>query len=731
MQSPILPAITPRGTLAPTVPPTPVPFAAPPRSSQAATEDSVLLDLGRFIRRNYAIPLAAMLLGLALAIAFTESQPPVYRGTATLEIQDLNDNFLNLKEVSTVSPSAAGASPSDLQTQLRILQSGSLIGRVLDQLPRENTPPKTGLLAWQEQLRGSHPAQASREDLLENAAQKLQVREARQARIVDLLYDSGDPQYAAAFVNKLAQQYIDQSIEARLQVSQVTSDWLGGQLTQLRLQLENAEKRLQQYTRTSGLVVMAEQHSPAEDKLRQIQLDLSKAQENRITKQARLETAIKAPPESLDVPVGSALRDYQAKLTDLRRQRADLMIVFTPDFDGIKRLDAQISALESAAQAESASILQSIRNDYDDSMRRENLLESGYMKQIGQVSQQAESVVEYEILKREVDTNRRLYENMLQRTAEAKVASALRASNARLLDPARPPRRPYRPSWVLNLMWGGTAGLLLGLVIATGRERLDRRIKQPGELAACLNLPELGAVPKLRALPPGPAQTALVRGGGRSPDVSVALATWNSRWNERASLESESFRAILTSILFSNASGETPQVIAVTSALPSEGKTTLVTNLAAALAHMRRKVLLIDGDTQTGRLHEYFGQPADHGLFDLLSLDSGDLQYMVQESSLPGVCLMAIGPRNQSVLDLLPGMADLLCRAREEFDTILIDNISLRDVPDARVLARMADGVVLVVRAGVTSREAVLAAHARLTQDGSRLLGTVLNHWVQ
>lgn len=700
------------------------------------SSDSATRDLWQFLRDNYAVPLITTVLGLGLAIAITKSQPPVFRATATLEIQGLNDNFLDLKDVSPVSPERETAFTSDLQTQLRILQSASLIARVVEQLPPEATPLKTGLSGWSDRLYGGPAATAvSREEQVEAAALNLQVKEARQTRIVDLIYDSGDPTYAAAFVNKLAQQYIDQSIQSRLQISQVTSNWLAGQLAHLKGQLEESENRLRNYTRLSGLVVMAEQHGPAEDKLLQIQSELSKAQENRIAKQARLETVLKAPPASLEAPVGSAMRDHQAKLTDLKRQRADLLTVFTPDFDGVKRLDAQITELESALLGERTAILQSIRNDYNDAMRRESLLEEAYARQVGNVSEQAGSLVEYGMLKREVDSNRRLYESMLQKTSEARVASALQASGARLLDPARRPRRPYKPRLLLNLAWGGMAGLLLGLMVVTGRERVSNSIRLPGQLEAHFGFPELGAVPKLRALPnPNPddgKEKEMVRLADAT--ASLALMTWNRRWGDRSTTESESFRSILTSILFSEVSGKSPQVIAVTSALPREGKTTLITNLAAALARMKRKVLLIDADTQTSRLHETFGQPVNQLLYDLVSLpgNSGSMKYIVQETALPGVSLLALASRDASAVDLLPELATLLNRAREEFEIVLIDTVSLRDFADARVLARMADGVVLVVRASSTSREVVTATLKRLQQDGSRLLGTVLNCWVQ
>jgi capsular exopolysaccharide synthesis family protein len=568
---------------------------------------------------------------------------------------------------------------------------------------------------------------------VENASRNLGVAESRQARIVDLTYDSSDPQYAAAFVNRLAQQYIDQNVESRLEISRGTNLWLGRQLDDLRRQLEQSEQKLQAYAQESGLLVTTGDRRPAEDQLRQIQENLSKAQENRIMRQARMETAVNTPVESVEGAPGSALHEYSTKLTDLRRQRADLIAVYKPDFDGIKRLDEQIRTLESALRTENATILQGIRSDYNDSVRREKLLEDSYAQQISKVSEQAASAIQYGILKREADTNFELYNTMLQRAAEARVASAMRASNARVVDLAKVPRRPYRPSWLLNLSWGATAGLLFGLVLGTGRERYDRRIKNPGDLSVHLKVPELGVVPTIRAITAthagSPRTKALVR---QEAATEVALATWNRAKSPVAN----SFRAIVTSIVFSNELGKTPQVITITSARPGEGKTTVATNIAAVLAHVKRKVLLIDGDLRQPRLHAIFNQVNDYGFADLLTIpgDNSDLlSYVTRQTPLPNVWLATPGPEQSGALHLLysSGMGALMERAREEFDMILIDAPSMMDVPDARILGRISDGVILVVEAGTTDRNAAKAATARLQQDGVPVLGTVLNRWAQ
>ncbi|MBZ5606286.1 MAG: polysaccharide biosynthesis tyrosine autokinase, partial [Acidobacteriia bacterium] len=694
-------------------------------------EGSTASDLGEFVRRNYRVVFATTLAGLALAFAIAKSQTPMYRATASIEIQDLNENFLNLKDVSPLASAPQNPFSSDLQTQLRLLQSRSLVERVLSQLPAERKQPARGWRTLWARVRGNRPAAAlTHEEVVDGAIRNMDVRETRQARIVDLSYESEDPQYAAAFVNRLAQQYMDQSVESRIEISRGTTVWLSRQLEDLRGQLEASEKKLQKYAHDSGFLVTAGDHRPAEDQLRQIQENLAKAQENRIVRQARLETAANSPAESMEAPVGSALREYNTKLTDLRRQRADLLTVYTPDFDGVKRLDGQIHALEAAVRTESATILTGIQSDYNDALRREKLLENSYVQQVARVSEQGESAIQYGILKREADTNRELYNTMLQRAAEARVASALHASNARMVDLGRPPRLPFSPNTMLNLMWGGTAGLLIGLVFGVCRESYDRSIRKPGDLGMHLRVPELGVVPKMTTLSSGWDAPRLRSLGTKVPDASVEIAL--ATWLRCKSPVADSFRSIVTSIVFSNELGRTPQVIAITSAQPQEGKTTVATNIAAALAHVNRKVLLFDGNLRAPRLHNIFDQVDNYGFADLLTMPGENsylLSYITRPTGLPNVWLATPGPHESGALDLLysRGMAALLARAREEFDLILIDTPAMIDLPDARILGSMSDAVVLVVKSGATDRQAAKAATSRLQQDGIPVLGTVLN----
>ncbi len=707
---------------------TPIYVGIPPRNGEPLpVQESAVLGLGAFIRRHYRLLLATTLAGLLLAFSLAKIQTPMYRAVASIEIQNENS-----------SPTS-----NNLETQLRILQSNSLIESVLDQLaldqlaqdqPAKDKPqPATQPQAWWSPLHWvRHARPLTRDEMVDNAARSLEVRESRQATIVDLAYESKDPQYAAAFVNQLAKQYMGLNTESRQDTSQGTTIRLNRQLNELRAQLERSEKRLQAYVHSADLVVTSAEHSPAEDRLRQIQENLSKAQENRIVQQARMETAVKTPAGSVTSPAGSALHDYATKLTDLRRQRADLATVHTPDFVGIKRLDAQISALESAARSEKAAILLGIQSAYSAAVRREQLLQDSYHQQIGKVSEQAESATQYGSLKRQVETNQELYGAMLQRAAEARLVSEIHGGNARMVDKARVPRRPYKPNVPLHLLWGTTLGLLIGLVFTSGRERIAPRFQDPGDLQVHLRIPELGAIPKMDIVPDGWAEPSWTHRRLQARGADPVAETAQNTVHHPKSAASDSFRAIITSILLSKQSGRSPQVIAITSAKAGEGKTTVTTNLAISLAQLKRRVLLIDGNLRKPQLHRIFNQVNNFGFGDLRNdADNSDLlPYVTQQTGVPNVWLASSGPRESGALDLLysNGMAALMSHAREAFDFILIDTPAMRDLPDARILGRISDGVLLVVQSG-SNRKSAKAATVRLQQDQIPVLGAVLNHW--
>ncbi len=451
-------------------------------------------------RRKWTVVLAAFA-GILLALLYTLPQTPIYEAKSTLEVQGLNENFLNMGAVTPTADGGSNYSPEvDIQTQMIVLGSRSLIDRVVLKLGgRPDTPAAapSRLSTWTKAIRpGTGPAANGHATAIAMAANNVTLRWLPSTRVVEVAAESTDPQIAAQFVNTLTNEFIGQNMEARWQTSERTTDFLGRQLEEFKIKLEQADERLQAYASRSGLVLTSEKDDLAEKKLDDLQGALSKAQADRIAAQSRYEMAVKSPLESLpEVLDDSSLRDYREKLTDLRRSKAQLTSSLTEEAPKVKRLQADIDALETAMAKERDSILKRIHNDFDMASRHEALLSADYEAQSKLVSSQAVNLSHYNILKREADTLRTLYDTMLQKVKEAGVLSAMRATNIRVVDAAVPPGRPYKPNLPRNAVLGLLAGLMSGIVFILIRDREDRTVQGPGEMSFYLNVPELGVIP--------------------------------------------------------------------------------------------------------------------------------------------------------------------------------------------------------------------------------------------
>ncbi len=699
----------------------------------------------QILRRRKGTLILIVFLGLLTSLLLTLPQTPIYQARASIEIQNLNQNFLNMRNVSPTADDGASYAPgSDLQTQAKILQSESLIYRVAAKLdlgkklfPEEGS----GHSAWRKALGLPERRQAStREKILTLVAKNLKISTTAITRLVEIRYDSTDPQLAADFANTLTAEFVQQNLESHWKTTQQTGEWLTRQMQDVRIKLEKSEDQLQSYAQASGLLFTSEKDNVAEEKLRQLQEELSKAQADRVTSQSKYELASTASPESLpEVLDDATLKEYQVKLTDLRRQLAEISSSLTPAHPAVKKVQAQVTALESALDKERTNVIQRIRNEFQSAQRREHLLAANYTSQAGLMSEQAAEVTHYNILKREVDTNRLLYDSMLQNVQQAGMTSALGASNIRVVDSAEPPTHPYKPSVVLNSAFGLLAGAFFGIAFVVVQERANRTIRGPGDATVYLDVPELGAIPSAKARwgrLPAYYQNGKALENKKSENGKPQVELITS--DKKPSPIGDTFRATLTSILYSGENGDRPRVIVITSANPEEGKTTVASNLALALAEigqpvLMQSVLLIDGDMRRPRLHEIFGVPNQWGLTDLLEgkKPPNGCEGMVFKTGFRNLYLLPSGSLASNISGLLhsPRALEFLNRMREEFHTVIIDTPPMLHMPDARVLGRFADGVILVVRSAQTVRDAAVAARQRLTDDGTRVLGTILNQW--
>ena len=693
-------------------------------------------------RTAVAIIVAATLL---LSVLYSLLAHKVYKAEAILEVMGINQDFMDQKNVAPTAASVTG--DQYIETQTKLMKSPPVLQRTAELLG----PKVPAAIAANQGLFGrikgwlgqsTAPNAADGESVVLKMLGKSKVKVDGASDLITLTMTGPDPQLTAEAANTLTEQFIEQAQDARGFSAGNTNKFLNAQLGDARKKLQDSENDLQNYARQTGIVIPSDsQESVAADKLRQIQNDLTKAENDDVDAKAQVETAhvnpAEALPQVLDDPT---LRDNRARLQDLRRQLADLSVTLTPANYKIQQLNAQIADLEQQDAHQRANVLKRLSVQNSETSRRKQLLGAAYAQQLTVVSDQSAKEVRYNILKKEVDANRDIYQSMLQRVKEAAIVAALKSSDVRVVSPAIAPKSAYLPSLPLNL----ALGLLLGMVFATiyilVAERNDASLRIPGQSVKHLNVPELAVIPSARIGNSDriPLTLRNLNGAGSGESNGLVLGDVASvdkemvQWCQDETMMADAYRSAITSILLTRVNGISPRVILVTSPRAKAGKTTTVANLGISLAEIGRRVLLIDGDLRRPRLGKLFGLQFATGLSDALIDGVGgpvNLDSVVRPSTVAGLYVLPGGSEPANISKLLHSaqLDRLVETARSEYDFVLIDSPPMMGMADARLLSRNADGVILISRAGETSPEQLGEAKERLADDGTPVIGTILN----
>jgi len=678
----------------------------------------------------------------------TLKQKPIYRAEALLEIEKENPNILTLQELFALET----VSDTYLETQYKILRSATLARRVIDQFRLDALPefnprasqraPADSQGAVRNQALAGGEAERDTQGYqmaLARFHDQLSVEPVKRSRLVQISFDSQNPELAARVVNGLASHYIEQNLEVRWEATQRASEWLSEQLVQLKARLEKSENELQTYARENGLLFLETEKGAPEnivnERLRQLQEELTRAQAARYEKESLYRLVQAGDDESLPgVADSKLLQDLAVRLAELRREQALLGTTFTPDYPRVIQLQNQINAMEAVRKRERDHAAERITNDYLAAARRETLVRQAFEEQQKQANVIAGRSVQYNILKREVETNKQLYEGLLQRLKEAGISSGLKASNIRIVDSAEPPKKPARPSLLLNLALAVVLGLGLGVGAAFVQEHLDNSLKTSEDVERFLGLPALALIPAVESLDGRQGSVYGRHGAKLLGSGHNASATVPPRWyridgtSEQHSALGEAFRSLRTSVLLSTAD-RPPRTLLVTSSQPSEGKTTISVNLAISLAQLGQRVLLIDGDMRRPNVRKVFELENNLGLVSCLA-GQQNWRAAVQPSGMENLDALVSGPVPPNPAELLSSerMRAVLGEAKTEYHFVVVDSPPLLNVADSRILAALVEGVVLVVKGGATPREMVQRAQAYVQDVGANLIGVVLNN---
>ena len=695
--------------------------------------------------------LGAIVFGALLGIGYDTLQTPLYTASTTVEVE------------SGERPSALGQGDSqsnpafaDSATEMRILVSRRVLGRVIERMNLEMAPTTELHPTFFTRLRARIPLPFLRQEPMVQSREAISVASATVAarsvgasRLIELSCKSTSSEVAAKFLNTLIEENRTMSLDSRQARLQSNSTSMASQLDEAKNRLQQASDKLQDFQKNNTDFV-ADQDTLADSKLRSLQGDLSTIQADRIAKQARWELAKGTPQQSLpDVTRDPSLLALKTQLDGLRRDRAQLLVRLTPEHDKVKRIDAQIAQTEVTLQNEESAYLKRADEDYQEALRHEKLLSGAYHAQTRSVSGQAERASRFAMLKRDVEVQQQLYLTLLKNSTEASLNGLTPGDTIQVVDDAYQSDVPVSPKPMVDIPFaafagGGLAYGILWLLEMARRKKQTGLFDAPGRTQMILGVPELGVIPSTQV---SRARRRLPR-ASRSDQLSLPGVIGEAKngstptpagevWQEMQSsiVLSESFRQTLVSLLRNRPKDRNP-IYVITSAGPGEGKTTLSANLARSMAEIGHRVLLVDADLRRPHLHNLLGKGDYPGLSDILTnsadIKDCDLDQYIQSTEIPNLNLMTHGlekVESPAVLFFSPRVAQLAARLRSRFDFVLFDTAPSLPFPDARLWGKFSDGVVLVVRAGVTTREGAAATCQRFLADGIPVIGTILNDW--
>jgi polysaccharide biosynthesis transport protein len=654
---------------------------------------------------------ACILLGLIVTLLMT----PKYTAEATVEISRESDQVTNFQGVER---DASIADQEFYQTQYGLLRARSLAERVASQLRLIDDPAFFEMFDVDDDepalqlVNGRYPASGRAERqraagrvLLEH----LGIAPVRLSRLVDIAFTSPDPEFSARVANAWAENFIQTNLERKIQATSYGRNVLQRQLAELKDRLDQSQRQLVAYASAQRIINLPSQtgdrstgeRSIVADDLAALNTALSEATADRIQAEARYRQA-GGNGASAEALRNQAINNLRQKRAELSAEYQRLMTQFEPGYPAATAIQSQIAQLDRSIAREESRVSGSLEAGYREATARENTLRAKVEQLKASYLDLRRRSIQYNIYQQEVDTNRALYDGLLQRFKEIGVAGGVGVNNIAIVDAANVPRKPSSPRLVLNLAAALLAGLGLGALIAFALEQIDEAIADPVEVERQLGLPLLGTVPKLEE---GTPREALL---------------------DRKSDLVDAYLAVQTNLGFTTEHG-VPRSFAVTSTRPAEGKSTTALALATTLARANRKVILVDGDMRSPSVHQLGGVDHDRGLSNFLS-GQDDLQGLTFAMNELGFTAMSAGPIPPNAAELLTGnrLSVLISRLLETYDHVVVDSPPVMGLADAPLIASRVEGVIYAVESHGIRTSMVKTALGRLASANARIIGGVL-----
>jgi polysaccharide biosynthesis transport protein len=743
-------------------------YSYPPEAQQLLHQPEYnfqvhLLDYWKVLIKHWWIVVLTIIAFASISSFITWRQPSIYRASLKLQIDNEQSTILPFKDSV---PFTYVPTEEYLKTQFEALTSRTLATRVIHALKLEKDPRfnyraqpdavdrlmqrvRTSV-SWRTRTESAPKAPVDSKynqtfsSLSDTLLASVNVSPIKDSSVVVVSFDARDPSLAADVVNTLAAEYIQMNFETKYKATIMASDFLSKQLVDIKAQVEKSEEELVRFGQEHNIYTLGARENVIMQTLADLNAALTQAQADRIQKESVWKTARNSPQDRIpETLYTSDIRSLESTVASLQQQFAKLRAVYKPDWWEVKQVAGQLETAEKQLAKSLDSKLKDLEAAYQTAMKRETLLAEAVRGQKSEADTLNQYSVQYNVLKQEVDSNKQIYDGMLQRMKEAGITAGLKSNNIHVIDAAMPPANPILPNKEGNLSKALLGGLIFGIALAFLFEYIgsyfDRSLKTPEDVDRLVKLPFLGLIPSMQSIGHAESQKPLtlflkarhgitIKSGssGHNGNTNIELITLcNSK-----SLISEAYRHLRTSILLSSNGQNRYKSIVVTSSKRGEGKTSTSINLAITLAQANKKVLLMDCDLRNPKIHRVLGLKNLDGVSSFLSTGSMPLHHLIEPTSIPNLFVLSSGqiPPNPSELVGSPLMKKCLNILSQHFDHILLDTPPLLAVTDGSILANIADGVILVIRGGDTTKEAIVRSKYLLNCAHAKIIGTMLNN---
>ncbi len=717
---------------------------------QAQPEDDDTIDLREYwrvlVKRRWAIASVLAIIVVASMLS-TILMVPEYRATATIQITPPNSQILEYANFTSENTGYYGQQQF-FTTQNQILESREIAEAVVRTEGVEQHPELTGEIRQRSligelkslpraigralsptrtaQISGQTDSEAVRERRVRSAAATLRgrisVEPVRNSNLFRVSVSAFDPQFAARMANAIVTEYTRSTMQRRFQAGNQAREFLEDELADMRIQLERADQALLDFAQRNQVADLDQRIEMATSTLNDLNQRLSDVETELVTLGSYKTMIERGQAADINMVNESAeIRQLRQQRAQMATEYASLSQRFKEDYPTLVELRNQMDTISDQIAEERTLAIRGILSRYNSLTAEAESLREAIETRESSILALNQQGVQYNILKRDFETNRELYDGLLQRMKEIGVAAGVQENNIAVIDEALPPGGPFKPNLSRNLTFAIVLGLMAGVGLALVLEFFDSSVHRTEDLEALTGRPVLGLVPMVKA-----KQMRVDNPNVALPDRAVGHY---SAKHPKSSV-SEAFRSLRTSLMFSTPEGM-PKTILITSPGPGDGKTTTAINLATVMAQNGSRVLLIDADLRKPRLHRDFGKPQSPGLTNRIAGNNseGNETASIVTTDVEGLFVMPSGNQAPNPAELLSSerMSKIIAMNARAFDHVIIDTAPILGLADSMVLSRLVDGVIVVTSAGKTAKESIKASIRRLMQVRAPVLGVVLN----